>query len=403
MQRHRRGLSATVIALLQFLTLPPAIAVASSAQSQGWWAFSLFTVVTSALYWRHGAPLRVLTVVVAGMGLSLFLKYPLFMAWWPAPWMVYHFARYGTLKQRKALLIGGLLASVVGGAYSLRFLAAYSWTLPELLVFWFIMTFMCATFVVVSWLIGNTLRLGELRQLQLEERARRLEHEREQERRLAAQDERSRIAREMHDIVSHSLSSIISLSDGAQYAGHAQRATEHKDFVPVEAQALATISDAARDALSQMRQLLGVLRTDEATAFEPLPAIHNIPQLIEHMQRLGFCVDYSGMAEDADILERLPHGAELTTYRVVQEALTNITKHAPRTPHVWVELNSTHNGLQICVENAPSAHSEAPVPGSRRGMLGMRERINLYHGTLHYGELPSGGFRVEALIPVVSR
>ncbi|MDO4898922.1 MAG: histidine kinase, partial [Rothia sp. (in: high G+C Gram-positive bacteria)] len=215
----------------------------------------------------------------------------------------------------------------------------------------------------------------------------------EQERVMAALDERARIAREMHDIVAHSLSTIIAQADGAQYAALASTGSTDER---VEVTALSTISQAARSSLEQMRALLGVLRTDEVETFEPLPALHNVPQLIDGLRRVGIPVEFTAVE---GVEARLPQGAELTVYRIVQEALTNVTKHCPGTPLVTVNISEGKDSLMIDVLNRPQSSPSPSIPGARRGLLGMRERIDMYGGSLQYGTLDDGSFRVFAQIP----
>ena len=262
------------------------------------------------------------------------------------------------------------------------------------------------------WFIGDSRRTRIIRQDELRERAMRLEFEQEQERRLAAQDERTRIAREMHDIVAHSLSSIITQADGARYAAAAIRTTTTQ---PAEAtnlqehdtsiaeQTLETIAVTARDSLTQMRSLLGVLRTDEDTMYAPAPTIHEIPALVAQAHRSGVNIDFAGIT--GTINGTLPQGADLAAYRVIQEALTNIVKHARDAEIVTLSAAWERDGLYLDVYNSAPAHhnsSDAPysfVPGSGNGLLGMRERITMYDGTLHYGPDLQGGFSVKAWLP----
>ncbi|MEU7991724.1 sensor histidine kinase [Rothia amarae] len=411
--RHRTALNAVFIAVMQCLTMPPAFAIVAST-NQTVWGVALFFVATTALYFRYSRAKLALIAVVFSMAFSMFLAYPVFTTWWPAPVMVYHFARHGRLKQRRLILAGAILASFLGGLTLLKLVNGYGWTPLEHILFTAVGTFVCLALVLIPWLVGNTLRLSEIRQLQLEERTRQLEYEREQERQLAAQDERARIAREMHDIVAHSLSSIITQADGARYAAQAESTTSSNSeetqkissYPPtesVEIRALETISSTARESLGQMRQLLGVLRTTEGTRLEPLPALRNIPQLIEQMRAAGFNVAFSDTISESEIADLLPSGAELVAYRVVQESLTNIRKHAASADKVEVTLSAYHESLTIRIKNSPPAQTDEPLPGSRRGLLGMRERINLYQGTLHYGELADGGFVLEATIPTLIR
>jgi signal transduction histidine kinase len=275
---------------------------------------------------------------------------------------------------------------------------------------------LCGSIFTVFWFLGDSRRMRELRSEEFKERARRLEYEQEQERRLAAQDERTRIAREMHDIVAHSLSSIISQADGARYAAASARAqqaeqsgqAQQQSEPDIAEQTLELIADTARDSLTQMRSLLGLLRTDEATTYAPVPTLSDIPALVEQSRRAGLPVTFTGIT--GTMTRTLPQGAELAAYRTVQEALTNALKHSPGAA-TTITIHWGKDGLQLRVQNDPvSAVSPAstsasnqrttsPVPGSGNGLRGMSERIALYHGTLTYGLQPDGSWLVEAALP----
>ncbi|WP_237207931.1 sensor histidine kinase [Rothia nasimurium] len=420
-QRRKRLVNGLSVVLAQFASL--LLAGVALSQTTYWWVpLLVWVVTTSSLYWRYSRPKTMTAVVVLGVFISAFEPFPALHLWWVVPVVVYHWARYGSRRTRIAMVVCSLVASVAGGVVFAHDMSVYLWSTPELLVGFGLATFVCSALTMMAWFLGDTRRLRENRHRALIERNRQLEHEREQERQLAALDERARIAREMHDIVAHSLSVIITQADGARYAGLARIQQEQTscpsrlgstaqegpagsqvraslpsdDGEPLEFKALGTISSTARESLQQMRSLLGVLRTDEGQVFEPLPALHNIPQLIEQMQKLGYAVDYTQVE---GVEEKLPQGAELTIYRIVQEALTNVRRHSPTTSLVTVALTAGKQSLDISVTNRPEASASAPIPGARRGLLGMRERVDMYGGTLQYGRLADGSFRVLAQIP----
>lgn len=411
-ERRRFRVNAVCIAGAQLLSFPLAAALAST--SQWWWFFLLLWVVSSSsLYTRFTHPVRSTVLVVLGMLITIAAPLPFAALWWAVPVVVYHWARYGSRGVRTLTLVAGIVSSLAGGSVFLKFFTGYGWPPIELAAMYTFATLMCLAVVVIAWFFADSRRLRENRHRALIERNRQLVHEREQERVMAALDERARIAREMHDIVAHSLSTIIAQADGARYAAMAAQAarasapdaptvkltgnaTGQQPVEPVEVTALSTISQAARSSLQQMRALLGVLRTDEGQTFEPLPALHNVPQLIESVQNMGTPIKFS-MVHGVE--QRLPQGAELTVYRIVQEALTNITKHCPNTPLATVNISASKKTLDIDIVNLPQQIASAPIPGAHRGLLGMRERIDMYNGTLHYGLLEDGSFRVFAQIP----
>ena len=297
---------------------------------------------------------------------------------------------------------------------SLSFL--YHWDdIPARIFISLMLGVLCGSIFTVFWFLGDSRRMRELRSEEFEERARRLEYEQEQERRLAAQDERTRIAREMHDIVAHSLSSIISQADGARYAAASARTAraqqaeqsgqaQQQSTPDIAEQTLELIADTARDSLTQMRSLLGLLRTDEATAYAPVPTLSDVPALVEQSRRAGLPVTFTGIT--GTMARTLPQGAELAAYRTVQEALTNTLKHSPGAA-TTVTIHWGEDGLHLRVHNGPvssvspavNQHTSSPVPGSGNGLRGMSERIALYHGTLTYGLQPDGSWLVEAALP----
>ncbi len=226
------------------------------------------------------------------------------------------------------------------------------------------------------------------------EQAARLEFERDQEGRLGAAAERARIAREMHDIVSHNLTVMIGLADGASYA---------LDAAPDTAlSAMQRVSATGRQALDEMRRLLGVLREEaDGGSYEPQPGLDRLDDLLARVEAAGVPVS---IALDGDLTE-LPRGVQLTIFRVAQEALTNTLKHAPRPTQAHLTLST--NGARVMLEVSDSG-GEAPtdpavatpkvpaaLPSGGRGLRGMQERAAAYGGQLEAGPLPQGGWRVR--------
>ncbi|WP_313822660.1 histidine kinase [Citricoccus sp.] len=246
-----------------------------------------------------------------------------------------------------------------------------------------------AAIVLAAWAFGDLARTRRLAMEQLRDRARQLEVEAAQERELAAADERNHIAREMHDIVAHSLQVIITQADGGRYAG------AHDPQVAVNT--LGTISETGRKALGEMRRLLGVLRGPEATEFHPQPGLVDLEDLINTIRLTGLDVDYTveGQARRA-----LPTGGELAAYRAVQESLTNTVRHGGPNARATVLLSWTTTGLEIDVtDNGRGAAASESTKGSQQGLLGLRERIALFGGTVQTGPRQGGGFSVRAAVP----
>jgi signal transduction histidine kinase len=277
--------------------------------------------------------------------------------------------------------IRALLATGVMEAGAI--MAAAKWepagTVPRSLVF------LTAT-VVAALFAGMTAASGSRYLAWMDERARRLEVERDQQATIAAAAERTRIARELHDIVSHSLSVVITLADAAALVSRAD---------PVQgAEAMAEVSEVGRHALSDMRAMLGVLRTDEPPAARapqpPQPGVGQLDALVERIRATGLAVTLSveGTAFP------LGAAAELTAYRIVQEALTNTLRHAAAR-HAWVTISYDEPEVRVRVtdDGLPA------VPNTKgHGIEGMRERAALHRGRLRAGPADGGGWLVEATL-----
>ncbi|MFD8687784.1 sensor histidine kinase [Streptomyces sp. NPDC059651] len=249
---------------------------------------------------------------------------------------------------------------------------------------------------VLAWVLGDSMRTRRAYFDQLEERAARLEREREAQSKVAVAAERARIARELHDVVAHNVSVMVVQADGAAYV---------MDAAPDQArQALETISSTGRQALAEMRRLLGVLRTGdtpETGEYVPQPDVDQIEDLIEHVRAAGLAVDFKIEGTPRP----LPSGVELTAYRIVQEALTNTRKHGGPNAGASVRLVYFDDGLGLLVEDdgrgaAHELYEDGGADGAGHGMIGMRERVGMVGGTLDAGPRPGGGFRISALLPL---
>ncbi|MFJ9667409.1 sensor histidine kinase [Streptomyces sp. NPDC101219] len=248
----------------------------------------------------------------------------------------------------------------------------------------------------LAWVLGDSIRTRRAYFAQLEERAARLEKEREAQAKVAVAAERARIARELHDVVAHNVSVMVVQADGAAYV---------LDAAPDQAKkALETISSTGRQALAEMRRLLGVLRTgehQEAGEYVPQPDVQQIEDLVEECRTSGLPVDFRVEGTPRP----LPSGVELTAYRIVQEALTNTRKHGGPNTGASVRLVYFDDGLGLLVEDdgkgAPhELYEEGGLDGQGHGLIGMRERVGMVGGTLDAGPRPGGGFRISALLPL---
>ena len=258
-----------------------------------------------------------------------------------------------------------------------------------------IMIFQTVPFAL-AWVLGDSIRTRRAYFAQLEERNARLEKEREAQAKVAVAAERARIARELHDVVAHNVSVMVVQADGAAYV---------LDAAPDQAKkALETISSTGRQALAEMRRLLGVLRTgehQEGGEYAPQPDVEQIEDLVEQCRGSGLPVDFKIEGTPRP----LPSGVELTAYRIVQEALTNTRKHGGPNAGASVRLVYFDDGLGLLVEDdgkgAPhELYEEGGADGAGHGLIGMRERVGMGGGTLDAGPRPGGGFRISALLPL---
>jgi signal transduction histidine kinase len=258
-----------------------------------------------------------------------------------------------------------------------------------------VMIFQTVPFAL-AWVLGDSIRTRRAYFAQLEERAARLEKEREAQAKVAVAAERARIARELHDVVAHNVSVMVVQADGAAYV---------LDAAPDQAKkALETISSTGRQALAEMRRLLGVLRTgehQEAGEYVPQPDVQQIEDLVEQCRGSGLPVDFRIEGTPRP----LPSGVELTAYRIVQEALTNTRKHGGPNAGASVRLVYFDDGLGLLVEDdgkgAPhELYEEGGFDGQGHGLIGMRERVGMVGGTLDAGPRPGGGFRISVLLPL---
>ncbi len=249
---------------------------------------------------------------------------------------------------------------------------------------------------VLAWVLGDSMRTRRAYWAQLEERAARLEKEREAQAKVAVAAERARIARELHDVVAHNVSVMVVQADGAAYV---------MDASPEQArQALETISGTGRQALAEMRRLLGVLRTGEPgeeSDYVPQPDVEQIDELVEQVRGAGLPVDFKVVGSP----RQLPSGVELTAYRIVQEALTNTRKHGGPDVGASVRITYFDDGLGLLVEDdgrgsRREMYEDGGADGRGHGLIGMRERVGMVGGTLDAGPRPGGGFRVSALLPL---
>lgn len=250
---------------------------------------------------------------------------------------------------------------------------------------------LAAMTVVAAWIFGDLRRTRDNYVRELEERAATLARERDQQASIAAAAERQRIAREMHDVVAHSLSIMVVQADGGRYAA---------DQDPEAAKrTLETIAGTGREALNEMRRLLGLLRTgDNAAETAPQPSAAAIDELVASVGHSG--LDVSLTVEGR--ARRVDQGTGLTLYRIVQEGLTNTLKHGGPQARARVTLHYNARDITVSVvDDGRGAAAAAPSTGQGHGLVGMRERVELLGGTLVARPAVGGGFEVVATVPYV--
>lgn len=293
---------------------------------------------------------------------------------------------------------GGLILAVVAAPLASIQLSVRNGVDPGTVI---VILVASATIVVLPWLLGRLTRANRRSLEQARDRADRLEREQAQERALAQAEERTRIAREMHDIVAHSLSVMIAQADGGRYAAPA-----HPEAAVA---ALEAIAEQGRDALGEMRRLLDIQRTEhdgDTVETRPTPGIADIQAQVDSARNAGLSVQFEVHGQPR---RALPAGAELAAYRVVQESLTNAIKHAGPAAAVQLAVRWRSDGLEIDVvddgRGAASrvmdrpASAEAGAHSAGHGLRGMRERVAMYGGVFAAGPRSGGGFRVRADIP----
>lgn len=240
--------------------------------------------------------------------------------------------------------------------------------------------------VTAAWALGAAAQEREKYVAALVARAEQAERTAEREVELAARDERSRIAREMHDVVAHGLSVIVVQADGARYAAA-------KD-PGVAVDTLGTIAATGRDALTEMRRLLGLLR-DGDTGVAPQPGLGDVRHLVDEARATGTPVE----ADLPDPVPEVPDGVGLAAYRIVQEALTNVRKHAGPSATVRVRVGVGRD-LEVEVRDDGRGAAAPSRDGPGLGLVGMRERAAVHGGTVEAGPAPGGGFAVSARLPL---
>jgi signal transduction histidine kinase len=328
-------------------------------------ALIIIAVASGALYWRRSQPLVVFGVTLGATALSIGFS-DADMVGIAMMFALFSVGRYVTNDQWGYIALGGALVVVtISSLIDAEAVAAIGFG-----VF--------LTFLV--WYIGRRLRIRG-------ERAAQLEREQAAEARRAVVEERTRIARELHDVVAHRVS-LMTVQAGAAK-------TVAADDPESALQAMHAVEKAGRQALDELRHLLGVLRPEaDVEALGPQAGLADVPRLVDQFEDAG--LEISLTMEGAQIA--LPARVDLSAYRIVQEALTNVLKHAGPGARTEVRLHTDNRGVDI--EVLDNGRGVTILTGSGHGIVGMRERALLLGGRLDVGPRQDGGFQVVAHLPI---
>lgn len=357
-------------------------------------AFVLAMAVPVALRRRY--PVAAFAVVVIAGGIEVLVLPRPVASDLAVVILLYTLAAY----RPRRLSVPGLAVCLLGSA-----LAIARWDPPRALSSPYAIGAVAALFggpAVTAWLLGDLMRWRRGYYAALEERAARLERERDAQAQVAAAAERARIARELHDVIAHNVSVMVVQADGGSYA---------LDAAPERArEALQAISRTGRQALAEMRSLIGVLRSgdqgaggpggDQAAELAPQPGIGQIAGLLEQARAGGLPVSFTVEGLPREV----PAGHALAAYRIVQESLTNARRHAGPAATAAVTLRFGEDELAVTVTDdgggQPPRRPAAPGDGSGNGLTGMRERAEAFGGSAAAGPRPGGGWRVAATLPL---
>jgi signal transduction histidine kinase len=334
-------------------------------------------VLGAALAWRRVAPTTTVVVVAVAGTAEAVLGVPLESPLNPIiAGVIAAYSLFVHATSRRAVAAGGLLLSAIAiqSASQHQELGSFAWAVVLL-----------SGVAAVGWTVrSRTERVGHL-----ERETKNLQLEREEQARQAVAEERSRIARELHDVVSHSISVV-----AIQAQAVARRLGPGHER---EVEDLRAVESTARQAMVEMRRLLGVLRADgDALPLAPQPGLSQLPALVDRATKAGLRVEVRTTGTPTP----LAAGLDLTAYRVVQEALTNTLKHASASS-ACVALGYSAHELRLTVEDDGSGPDAARTPpGHGHGLIGMAERVSFYGGQLSTGSLDGRGFRVDVRLPI---
>ena len=369
-----RASRAALVLLVLFLFVAVQVQVWSSADSHPLLHAALAAAYTLPLLAARRRPLAVALVVVGAAFADHWLDGRGGQAWFAILLAVYALGRYA---DPRASAVG--MAAVGAGVLAVDLPRLQDRApLDEVLPGWFV--------IAGVWGLGRWIRWRHGETEALQARAALLERDREEAARTAVAHERARIARELHDLVAHGLAVTVLQAQAAQRVLAEDPAAARKS--------LASIETLGRQGLAELRRLLELLdERGEASPLDPAPTLARLDELVEQVREAGLPVTLTVHGSRGDV----PAGVDLSAYRIVQESLTNALKHAGPGARVDLSLTYRPDELEIVVaDDGPAASS---LPGAGRGLIGMRERVGLYGGSLEAGRRQEGGFVVRVLMP----
>jgi signal transduction histidine kinase len=345
-------------------------------------AYALVVVAGVSLIWRRRAPIGVLTTVTVAVAIYWLRDHGAFLSALGLPAL---FAAAAHAERRVTAWVAMPLAVVV-----LMVTASFG-LLDDPDGYEYLTALSMFGFLVGAIAAGLVVRNRERIFVDTERRAAEAEADRLAEAERAVASERSRIAREMHDVVAHSMSVVAVQAAAGREIVHADPHKAEQVFARIEA--------VGRESLTELRRMLGVLRElgDESASLAPQPGVADIADAVEQSNAAGVATDLVVDGQQ----RTLPAGVELTVFRIVQEALTNVRKHAGRSATATVSIRyETHAVFVEVVDDGRGAATSLSGLGSGHGLLGMRERVEIYGGELHAGPRHGGGFAVRASLPL---
>lgn len=371
-----------------------AVALAAAIEFLPYGGYSVFFVGAAVpMLWRRRNPDLVALAIIPAHLIQLFYAYGPSPANVVVPIMLYTVAAYGRERFRDAWLFIGIGAAILAsicwglsGVGDLRSIVTQ--TMPAAV--------MLVSLVAASWAIGTVVRTRvlvrttEMRAFQVEQQ----QHEQAIE--LAATQERQRLAREMHDVVAHSLAVIVVQADGGSYAATMDGDPEKR--LATAAQALQTIRTTAQESLVETRRLVGVLREGQCPELTPAASLTDLQGLVDGLTVAGRDVRLE-VSGDIDLRRLLSPAMELAVFRIVQEALTNAVKHAGDEAAVRIRIHHAPAGISIQIRD--NGRGATTSDGLGHGLVGMRERVAAFGGSLNARNHITGGFVIEAFLPTV--